>query len=313
MLIVLYGPDTYSSKKKLRSVVARYRQLYPGGLGMREWDSQLGDIAELKEAMEARSLFGEKKLIILKNLLFHEGLLQYIELRLELLSKDDNIILVFFEEGGGEKSELFWKICSAAAMAQEFPMQKEGSARAWFSKECQKYGLKLSSAAESMLVHEARGDLWRLEQEIRKLAAFSLPAKTVSERDIKTLVHFSFEPNIFQTLEAMLGGDKKGALTSLYEHEQQGESPFYIFSMLVSQCRKMLSLKDLQDKKYSLQEIAKKSKMHPYALKKALELGSRFKLGDLKNLYAQLFKIDAEIKLGKADLSQALEQLVLYI
>ncbi|MBI2578058.1 MAG: DNA polymerase III subunit delta [Candidatus Wildermuthbacteria bacterium] len=312
MLIVLYGEDTYSLKKKLRAVVLRYRQLYPSGLSMREWDSQSEDATEIKEAIEARSLFGEKKLLIAKNLISHKGLLEYIEPRLGLLGKDSDVILVFVEEGNIEKNETFEKVRSMAAMAQEFPPLKESAVKTWLHKECQKYGLKMTPSGEAALSREVRGNLWRLEQEVRKLAAFSLPSKSVSEKDIKALVHFAFDPNIFQTLEAMLGGNKKNALVLLKEHEQQGESPFYIFSMLVSQCRKMLSLKDLYDKKYSLQEIARKSKMHPYALKKALELASKFSLADLKNLYGRLFKTDAEIKLGKVEPSQALEQLVLY-
>ena len=69
MLIFLYGPDTYRIKEKTEEIIAEYKKKYSSGLNLTKIDMSEKDISDLRAATEVVSMFFEKKLVVLNNIL----------------------------------------------------------------------------------------------------------------------------------------------------------------------------------------------------------------------------------------------------
>ena len=98
MIILLWGADASRARKKCQAILARYRQLHPAGFRIHEWDEESFSFDAFLQALGTFSMFREKKLLLLKNLISDEELRKYVSTRIKLLASDQEAILVFLEE-----------------------------------------------------------------------------------------------------------------------------------------------------------------------------------------------------------------------
>jgi len=117
--------------------------------------------------------------------------------------------------------------------------------------------------------------------------------------------------NIFETIEAMSANRKPKALELFHRHLDQGDDPFYLFSMLVYQFRNLLRIASLQENGiFSEFEIAKQSKLHPYVVKKSMNQARNFGEKKLIAIHKKLGALDAKIKTGQADIKLSLDKFI---
>ncbi|MEK6812955.1 MAG: hypothetical protein AABX86_02455, partial [Nanoarchaeota archaeon] len=145
--------------------------------------------------------------------------------------------------------------------------------------------------------------LWQLAQEVKKIASWkkSELASPVKEAEVALLVQPKVEAAIFLTIDAIAQKNKKQALSLLYRHLQKGESPHYLFTMLVYQFRTILEIRDMLERKFSYDAMLQKTKLHPYVLKKGSRISQNFSLRELKDIYENLFALEQDLKTGKVE------------
>ena len=80
--------------------------------------------------------------------------------------------------------------------------------------------------------------------------------------------------------------------------------------MLVYQIRTLLKLKDLLEKKVSYHNLAQKTGLHPYVIKKSSWQLKNFSLDQLKKIYQKLLQIDTRLKTGQIDSQTAFDLLI---
>jgi DNA polymerase III subunit delta len=163
--------------------------------------------------------------------------------------------------------------------------------------------LSIAPRPAEELSHAVGNDLWRMAEEVKKIAAWKLTAgqRAVKEADVKLLVRAEADADIFATIDAVAQKNKKQAFSLLLSHLQKGDSPHYLFSMLVYQFRTLLEIRELLEKKVSRQEMLHQTKLHPYVLQKGARVAEQFSLRELKNVYEKLFQLDWRFKTGRAD------------
>lgn len=67
MIYLLYGSDTRRSREKLNEIIAEYHGKY-GDLNVHKFDAEEDGEGEIKNALEASSLFSQKKLVVIRGL-----------------------------------------------------------------------------------------------------------------------------------------------------------------------------------------------------------------------------------------------------
>lgn len=313
MLLFLHGADTYRSRQKLNEIIARYKKVHQSGLNLQSFDLTEQQFEQFKDALRHQPMFQEKRLYVLlepfSNSDFGQNFLKEKEF---FLNSED--LIVFYQKGDVPKSNKFLAFLKTKAKSQEFNLLSAFTLRAWAEKEIRSYGLRIESMALTKLIEFVGSDLWRLSNELKKLAAYRMPEDgpraAVTIEDIQLLVRPRIETNIFKTIEALAAKNKKLAISLLREHLAKGDAPLYLLSMLHYQFRNLLLVKDLLLRQTAYAKLVKTSQLHPWVLKKTIILAAKFGLPELKRNYQRLLDTDLDIKTGKVGPELALELLV---
>ena len=318
MIIFLYGPDTFRSRQKLNEIIEHYKKIHKSGLNLARIDMENNTFEDFKNQIETTSMFKEKKLIILENAFSNQN---FIEKFLKYKKSFGDNIILFFEEEAVDTKNLLFKFLEKNSKSQEFNFLKGDSLENWIKKEFQKYKIEIVPKAIQILVDFVGNDLWQLSNEIKKLATYSsgagIPSKArykggekIEVKDIELLVKPKIETGIFKTIDAISERKKNKALALIHQHLEKGDSPQYLLSMINFQFRNLLEVKDMVERNRPYYIILKKSKLHPFIVKKSYQQAQKFTLQQLKKIYQRIFQVDLAIKTGKITPEVALDLLI---
>lgn len=307
MIYFLYGPDSFRSKQKLKDIIGSYKKIHKSGLNLIYIDAKEKSFSDFYNNFKITPMFAEKKLIILKNVFaesdFHEKFLKDIK-DIEKL-KD---IVVVYENDSVDERKKFFKELKKYAKCQEFKPLQPAQLIKMISLEFEKKGVKINSDAITTLLNFVGNNLWQMTNEIAKLANYKKNG-IVEKKDIELLVRPNIEKDIFKTIDALAGRNKKEALLLLHKHLDDGENSLYLLSMIAYQFRNLLTVKELIEKRKPLASCG----LHPFVVRKISYLCNYFSFEQLKKIYYKIFQIDADIKTGKIDSETAIDLLIAQI
>ena len=312
MIIFLYGQDSYRARQKLNEIVGQYKKIHKSGLNLRYIDFSEKNsndfFSDFRDGMRQASMFQEKKLIIVLNSFSDTGFKEMF-LKQKKDFQDLKDVIVFYQDDKIDKRDGLYKYLKKSAQCQEFEFLSGVRLRNWVKKEFEKYNTDIDQIALNKLVEYVGSDLWTLSNEINKLASFKNKEQVVVS-DIELLVKSKIETDIFKTIDAIADKNKKQALQLIHKHIENGDSPLYLLSMINYQFRNLLIIKDLIQRGKPYNVIIKKSKLHPFVVKKSHYQCDKFDFLDLKKIYQKIFEVDLDVKTGKVDPNMALDLLI---
>jgi DNA polymerase III subunit delta len=274
MLIFLYGQDTYRMQKKLNEIIESYKKAHKSGLSLKYFTEENFSLDAIANDAQMVSMFGEKKLIIFKNLLSisgNEGLLDF--LKKAKTSEDINIVAC--EENKIKATDPSLKFLKKNAKIQEFVPLEGEKLKNWVKKEFSAYKVEVGPGIVEKLVNFVGNDLWQMSNEIKKLVSYKSSGK-IEEKDVDLLVKPKIESDIFKTIDAIAQKNKRRALMLLKAHLEKGDNPLYLFSMINYQFRNLLVVKDLIERNRPYYTISKTSNLHPFVVRKSYEQAGKF-------------------------------------
>jgi DNA polymerase-3 subunit delta len=314
MIFFLYGKDTFRSRQKLVGIIEGYKKVHKSGLNLKFFEKGEFSFEDIKSGSQTISMFEEKKLLVFKNIFSDLNKEEGLE---EFLKKQQDDLIIVYQEGEPDKRLSLFKFLIKTAKAQEFEFLEGVKLRNWARERIESQGAKIDSPALEKLLDYVGNDLWWLSGEIDKLASYKKQGK-IEEADIELLVKPKIEPEIFKTIDAIAlrnnsWSGKKQALKMLHQHLESGDHPLYLLSMINYQFRNLLMVKGLMEKNQPYYNILKTVKMHPFVAQKSYEQARHFTLQELKKIYQKIFQIDLMVKTGKVDSLAALDALIVSI
>lgn len=313
MIIFIHGPNTFLTERKLSELTEKYRQKHKSGLNIFIFSQDSFSFDKFKDAIEAVSMFGEKKLIILKNTLTSsdasEKLFEYFKEK--KLKTDGDAVLIITEEKIPEKEnkDFLW-LQKEPSIVQESKHFTGSRLKKWIEEEAGRYGAKINDKAILLVMTSCKDDIWRISNEIAKLASYS---KNISEEDVGVLVARNIESDIFKAIEYLAEKNKKEAVDIFYKQVASGNGAQYIISMMNFQFRNLIKVKELADSGRPPVQIAKMAKMHPFVVQKTLKHISRYQMSELKEIYRNLLELDIKTKTSNIDPALAIDNFILQV
>ncbi len=309
MVYFFYGENTYLLDQKVREIEANF-------IAENGSDFNVSKVAGAKLTkndfiglVSTVSFLGNGRLIVIKNLLLENGdkeLQSYIAANIEKMPGDTTVI--FVEAGLPDgRSGLFKKLKSIKNVFFSEPLAGL-RLNNWVKDQAQLAGCSITNEANGKLILFVGSDLWRLENEIIKLALYSKSKDrtSIEAKDVELLVEADSGLSIFELTDALAAKDRKRAIIALTEFLKRGEDEFFIFNMIVGHFRKMLIINDLKEHNFPLE----KSALHPFVIKKMTASLRYFRKNELLKIYFRLQNIDAKLKNGMAEGKTALCQFV---
>ena len=317
MIIFLYGEDEYRLKQETSSVIQKYKNKYPNGLNLFGFDLASDDVKNLEDAIKTSSFFNDVKLIVVKNSFLEKENTENIHQLVKNYDiKNDKLTVVLFSELLPEKDlkakdgKLFTLLSDKNNLVRNFEKLDGIKLENWLKKEFSLRNCSISTLSAKKLIQAVNKDISRLSAEIDKLSNYRLKGE-ITPSDIDSLVNRDVELSIFHLIDAIAAKDKVRALGLLYQELQTGRDLYYILTMITYQMRNMLIIKDLASRNLSAQEIANKSKLHPFVIKKSLGFLRNLSIDESRDYFNLSCQADRLIKDGRMDIQDFLYNFIL--
>ena len=315
MIIFLYGPDSYRSRKKLNQIVNRYKNLHKQWLNLRYFEGDNLSFEKFKTEFQTNSIFKEKKLFVLRDVFSNSSFKEGFLIQGKDFLKSDLILI--YEEGDIKDNDPLLKFLRINSKFQQFELLKGKPLKNWTREEFQNHQAQIEPEALETFIEFVGNDSWRIANEVEKLVGFKGSPNTsrlskikITLEDIKLLVKPNIETDIFSTIDAIASRDKKRALYLIHQHLAAGDSPTYLLSMINFQFRNLLIMKEFMVRHSSPYAFSKVVHLHPYVIKKSCSQARKFTLEELKKIYRKIFQVDLDIKTGNVTPEAGLDFLI---
>ncbi|MEK7197967.1 MAG: DNA polymerase III subunit delta, partial [Patescibacteria group bacterium] len=284
MIIFLYGEDSYRISQKLNELLNQYKTKNPSGLNFTLLNFSENSLKDFEDILKNSSLIPEKKLVILKNIekTDPERLLELI--KLQNLSKRDDIILVVvsFDDSKNKLSEYLIK---KPNQSQNFKPLQYYEVKNWARTLFNSFNTEITDEALDLLLSNHGKDRWRLDSEIKKIACFKMKG-IISKSQIEELIVTNKNQNVFELTDALANKNKRKALLALHKILENNEKPTEILGMLAWQIRNILQFK----------LNPKSLRVHPFVLAKLKDSANSFRVEELKAILLKIIDLDLAFK-----------------
>lgn len=227
---------------------------------------------------------------------------------LNVISED--VIFILCEEKADKRSKLY-KLISSKGVAEEYKQETEETLTRWAVGYAGNSGKKMTGATAMYLVTEVGTDMTLLSLELEKLIAWCLDRDEITIADVDAVCTHQVNGKIFDMITAISNRRQKEALRLYYDLLTLRESPFHILSLLVRQYNNMLVVKDGLVNHRLNQEIASKSGIQEWLVKKLTDSVRNMKYREIKDALEACAQADEAIKSGNMNDTLSIELLII--
>lgn len=318
MLIFVYGDDGLRVAEKVGEMRQRFLAKFdPSGINLAEFPfpgtTDL-PLAEVLQAIQSAPFLAEKRMVIIRGLLdgvkkadqkpWVDGLHHVPTSTIVILAEELSAKVV-------EKHGIYTAVKDVAELHHYAQEKLAGVALTkWIMERAAKLGASIDARLADTVASRVGDDVWRLGNEIDKLASYARGQITASM--LETLVARDSASNIFSLVDAVAGRDTKTALRLLAEERAAGSANLYILAMLARQIRLLLQVKHLVAERHGVDKsvVASTLALHPFVAQKTLAQAGMYSLPALMSLHGLVTRFDRDAKRGKIDPTVAIDRLV---
>jgi DNA polymerase III delta subunit len=294
MLYLLYGEDTFRSRKNLSSILDSYKAK-SGDFGLFYFEKDNFDKEQFEELLKSRSLF-DSKYVVVCEWLFEEGeLLDFISEKIEKIALSDNIF--FFLEEKVEACALA-KIEKVAKKIQKFSTPTPAVFKKAIMTEAENLGIEKGGFSVEEIEKKCGANMWCASKELEKIF---LGGK-INKKD-----ELSYSP--FAIADAIGAKDKRRAWLVLQKAIISGVPLPELYWKAMWEIKNLLIAKHLLNT--GAKDIAKETGWHPYVAQKTIASAQNYTLPELEDLSFRFTRAFQEWRSNEKEIEIVLEKAIL--
>jgi DNA polymerase-3 subunit delta len=312
MFYLFHGDDEHSQRETMTDLVAKL-----GDPGMIDLNTSRFEgnvtVKELRNACDAIPFLAPARLVIVRDLFSKKQPKSFLdELLAYLPNLPEKTRLIFLESTELSHTHALVKLAESheKGYVKKFTRPQGSDLEKWIQNRVRQQNGRINGYAAQLLAANVGNDLRALSHEIDKLVIYKGDEGAIDEKDVALLCPYAAEANIFDLVDAVGNRNAAAAASLLQQKLNDGTDPFYLFTMFVRQFRLLIQVKELSNQGFRAPEIAKELKMHSFVAGKLYQQASGFTMQLLERVYSHLLDIDLGVKTGKADMTIALQLLV---
>ena len=232
------------------------------------------------------------------------------ELAEQIATMLETTILIVLVEEALEASNPLLKVAEKHGKIVQSTLPKGNALEQWITKRARSIEVKITPEATSLLANFIGNNLRLLANELDKLATYVGKGATINVEDVRQLCAQVQEARIFDLTDALAQRNRKQALNLLHDLLSDGEPPLKLLSIITTQVRTLLLVKELAQKGMRGAQVASTLGMAPFIADKALRQVHNFTPAQLEGAYRQLLSTDAGLKRSRMTPEMALDLLV---
>ncbi len=320
MFYILHGDDPFLQGEELAKLTARMGDSGMADLNTSYVDGSSANWEDLYQQCTSIPFLSDRRLVIVTGLLTRLGERQKSDVDTQMLGRLLDLLpvipettrLVFAEDRTLPEQHPVLTLALRLDDAYVRHLAKpEGNALTrWVQQRVSAEGGQIGASAAQTLCAYAEDDLYRLQQEILKLVAYTDGQRPITEGDIETLTPNAKQANIFHMVDALGRRDGPTAARIYHHLLDMGAHPLSLLGMITRQFRLMIQIKELAPHLGTPQAIAKALHQSPYPTQKILSQSTHYTMEQLRSVYHKLLDTDVDIKTGNTDPILALDLLI---
>ncbi|MGC5328479.1 DNA polymerase III subunit delta [Brevibacillus sp. SYSU BS000544] len=313
---LLYGTESFLMEEFI--AFARNAMIAPdyADLNVSVYDCQETQLAAILQDAETFPFLADQRVVIAQNAFFLTGAKPPTKVEVEpeallhYLDEPPTYTSLFITVDADKLDERKKLVKTLQQKAVTIPFQplRDTELYAWIERRAQKYKRVIKRDEAILLVEYAGSNLRLLDKEIEKMSLYVNEEEGIIHRDvIRMLASRTLEQDVFALIEAVVSGTLSEAFRILYDMTKMGEEPIKLLALFARQIRMLLHVKTWAPRGYSQQQLATMLKVHPFAIKKAMEQSKHFEEEGLRRLLHQLAEEDYRMKSGQVNKQLAIE------
>ncbi|MBR6934916.1 MAG: DNA polymerase III subunit delta [Clostridia bacterium] len=264
------------------------------------------DVPRLEEEIGGISLFGDRKLIIVRDCEWFKkaGDVSFLE------GLEGTGTSVVFSENSVDRRSAAFKAFLKHGIVFECSAAEETDIKKLLAAEAKNAGRILTPDAAALMIGGLGTDITSLLNELEKLILTVPEGGRIEEKHVRKVCSLSPAARIFDLTDAVTRGDTGSALKLLHAltdgQERDRGSALGVLAMLFRNWENILKVKLLLAEGFSESEIQKITVQKPYPVKKQCEQSRKLSFDELRKKLRYLMDLDQAIKSGNIDESLAL-------
>ncbi len=316
MLIFVTGEDTFRSREFLHEQIEKFRKTRdPQNLNISIVDAQKKDVNEIFGDIFAPPFLGQKRLVVLENLLTsgRKDLLGRFQETLESKRFPENSVIIIWHDASKSKLKevtTLLKLLDVEQYVYRFETLSSLELGKWVYERVRRSNSAIDEQAKQYLAENAE-NTWQLANTVDQLVSYKI-GKTIERSDVELFLGRKEQANVFSFAEAVAAGNKKLAFSLLSNLRAMGEEDMYLFSMIIREYRILLQISDYTRIYHtaSADQMAMVLSLHPFVIKKTLPRLAILTYDFLESRYRALLEYDSKIKTGFLPAEKLLEMVV---
>jgi DNA polymerase III subunit delta len=305
-LYLIHGTETFIIDDAIKKITNGVLSEEDMEFNLSQYDLSETPIQEAIDDAETIGFMSDRKVVIAKNAIFLTGQKDNskVEHNLETLEEyiknpcSSTVFILVAPYEKLDKRKKITKLLSKEAGVIEAAPFNERSADKWIRERAKEMNLSITEGAIGRLLQNVGANLLMLDNELYKMAIYVDEGETITEDIIDDMVAKTLEQNVFTLVEKATARKLDEALTILYDLLRQNEEPIKILALLLRQFRIIFQTKILLQQGLSQKDIAQRLKLHPYAVKVAIDQGKQYDVDELKGILRTLSDLDYQMKTG---------------
>lgn len=286
MITVLTGNNSFEIQEELHRLVNSFDG------HAEKIDGTLLELKDIPDLLMGRTLFSEKRLIIIKDLSQNSRVWEKLPEWTPRISDDIQLVLV---DEKLDKRLTAYKELKKVADIREFNNWGERDyalAETWTQQRAESLGMKLDKKLVHHIVERVGLDQWQLAQALEKLSLLD----AITPGIIESTIDANPAENVFQLFETALEGDRK-KVHEMIQTLELTEDPYKLFALLSSQVFQLAAVAYAGEG----ENPAKDMGIHPYVATKLSRHAKKVGKSGAGRMIKTFAQADADMKLSKAD------------
>ena len=221
----------------------------------------------------------------------------------------DTTVLIFVDGDVQQNNPLLRTLSAHCTVHREATPNAQALLQ-WIKQRAEDKGSSSTPPAMQVLAELVGGDLWTIDRELEKLSLYAT-GRSISDTDVRAMVPYAQEANIFAAVDSIMDGRPGAALRSVMQLIEGGQEPLYIIAMIERQLRLIALARDLSDRGVSQPDLGRRMGTNSdFVVRKTLGQARRLTLPQIRSRYHRVLESDLAIKQGRLEPALSLQLLV---
>ena len=224
----------------------------------------------------------------------------------------ETAVVIFSETACDGRNALYKLVGKIGSVTVAERPKNPGELRRFAMNLIGKSGLRITSGAFDMLMERLPLDYGMAETEIEKLISYCLEKGSILPDDVEQMTAPRLEDRVFDLVEKVSSGDRKGAMDLYYDLVRLRTSPLLILTLIGKDLVRLMNVQEMSRKGLSDREIMEAlSFRYDWITDKYRRTAGRFRKGALREAAALEADLELSVKNGNLGDSAAAEMLIL--